>query len=170
MRIPTAPPSSCSVYMNRNFQESLDVPVGPNNHVDPGGPDRGQPTAVVTFAKEKPPLEKAEFKAPPGSTVTAKFSTTATFKSAAELAAALHQSMAKGGDQSSAPIANESHYRINIVRRDKPGARLGRDLSRTQSEYHAGEKLPAQSGSFLFAQKRNFSHCAEIAPVATVAP
>jgi len=45
----------------------------------------------------------------------------ATFKSAAELAAALHQSMAKGGDQSSAPIANESHYRINIVRRDKPG-------------------------------------------------
>lgn len=45
----------------------------------------------------------------------------ATFKSAAELAAALHQSMAKGGDQSSAPIANESHDRINIVRRDKPG-------------------------------------------------
>jgi mannose-6-phosphate isomerase-like protein (cupin superfamily) len=45
----------------------------------------------------------------------------ATFKSAAELAAALHQSMAKGGDQSTAPIANESHYRINIVRRDKPG-------------------------------------------------
>jgi mannose-6-phosphate isomerase-like protein (cupin superfamily) len=45
----------------------------------------------------------------------------ATFKSAAELAAALQQSMAKSGDQSSAPIANESHYRINIVRRDKPG-------------------------------------------------
>ena len=34
---------------------------------------------AVTFAKEKPPLEKAEFKAPPGSTVTAKFNTTATF-------------------------------------------------------------------------------------------
>jgi hypothetical protein len=31
-------------YMNRNFKESLDIPVGPNNHVDPGGPDRGQPT------------------------------------------------------------------------------------------------------------------------------
>jgi hypothetical protein len=45
----------------------------------------------------------------------------ATFKNAAELAAALHQSMAKGGDQSSAPIANEAHYRVNIVRRDKPG-------------------------------------------------
>lgn len=45
----------------------------------------------------------------------------ASFKSGAELAAALHQSMAKGGDQSTAPIANESHYRVNIVRRDKPG-------------------------------------------------
>lgn len=45
----------------------------------------------------------------------------ATFKNAAELAAALHQSMPKGGDQSSAPIANESHYRVNIVRRDQPG-------------------------------------------------
>src|SRR5215472_12038203 len=31
-------------YMNRNFKESLDIPVGPNNHIDPGGPDRGQPT------------------------------------------------------------------------------------------------------------------------------
>src|SRR5215469_16554090 len=44
-----------------------------------------------------------------------------TFKSAAELAAALQKSIEKGGDQSSAPIANESHYRINIVRREKPG-------------------------------------------------
>lgn len=48
----------------------------------------------------------------------------ASFKSAAELAAALHQSMAKGGDQSTAPIANESHYRINIVRRDKAGSAM----------------------------------------------
>src|SRR5690242_4662791 len=31
-------------YYNRNTKESLDIPVGPNNHVDPGGPDRGQPT------------------------------------------------------------------------------------------------------------------------------
>lgn len=45
----------------------------------------------------------------------------ASFKSAAELAAELHQSMAKGGDQSTAPIVNESHYRVNIVHRDKPG-------------------------------------------------
>lgn len=191
-------------YFNRNFKQALDIPVGPDNHVDPGGPDRGQPThflprrqwgvftvtvpkdfgdkqitwtilangqqttipgnlnplwlvspfkeeslhdtppfisfepdgasvqgpprgiaksltasvsgplpltvwaaddakvlegakkppsgppivitwskfrgpGEVTFSREKPPLEKAEFKAPPGTVVTAKFSTTATF-------------------------------------------------------------------------------------------
>ena len=31
-------------YYNRNYQESIDIPVGPNNRVDPGGPDLGQPT------------------------------------------------------------------------------------------------------------------------------
>src|SRR5579863_2168980 len=31
-------------YMNRNWEEELDVPVGPDNTFDPGGPDRGQPT------------------------------------------------------------------------------------------------------------------------------
>jgi hypothetical protein len=31
-------------YYNRNTREALDIPVGPNNHVDPGGPDQGQPT------------------------------------------------------------------------------------------------------------------------------
>ena len=31
-------------YMNRNWQEELDVPVGIENDVEPGGPDRGQPT------------------------------------------------------------------------------------------------------------------------------
>src|SRR5271170_6822352 len=31
-------------YYNRNTKETFDIPVGPNNHVDPGGPDRGQPT------------------------------------------------------------------------------------------------------------------------------
>ncbi len=29
-------------YMNRNYEEELDIPVGPNNTVTPGG-DRGQP-------------------------------------------------------------------------------------------------------------------------------
>jgi hypothetical protein len=31
-------------YNNRNLKESLDVPIGPANRVDPGGPDQGQPT------------------------------------------------------------------------------------------------------------------------------
>lgn len=31
-------------YMNRNYEEKLHIPVGPNNRLDPGGPDRGQPT------------------------------------------------------------------------------------------------------------------------------
>ncbi|HLK49231.1 MAG TPA: hypothetical protein VKT49_13910 [Bryobacteraceae bacterium] len=30
-------------YMNRNYEETLDLPVGPDNRFDPGG-DRGQPT------------------------------------------------------------------------------------------------------------------------------
>ena len=31
-------------YFNRNWVEEIDVPVGPNNTLDPGGPDSGQPT------------------------------------------------------------------------------------------------------------------------------
>jgi len=31
-------------YYNRNIKQALDIPVGPNNHIDPGGPDMGQPT------------------------------------------------------------------------------------------------------------------------------
>jgi hypothetical protein len=31
-------------YYNRNSKEVLDIPVGPNNRVEPGGPDQGQPT------------------------------------------------------------------------------------------------------------------------------
>ncbi|PYR82573.1 MAG: hypothetical protein DMF87_00910 [Acidobacteria bacterium] len=31
-------------YLNRNNSQAIDVPIGPNNHVDPGGPDMGQPT------------------------------------------------------------------------------------------------------------------------------
>jgi hypothetical protein len=30
-------------YYNRNSQQELDVPVGPNNRIEPGGPDMGQP-------------------------------------------------------------------------------------------------------------------------------
>jgi hypothetical protein len=31
-------------YYNRNSKQALDIPVGPNNRVEPGGPDQGQPT------------------------------------------------------------------------------------------------------------------------------
>src|SRR5216684_1663853 len=31
-------------YYNRNQKQEVDLPVGPNNRIDPGGPDRGQPT------------------------------------------------------------------------------------------------------------------------------
>jgi hypothetical protein len=31
-------------YFNRNSAQPLDIPIGPNNRIDPGGPDLGQPT------------------------------------------------------------------------------------------------------------------------------
>jgi hypothetical protein len=31
-------------YFNRNWEEQLSIPAGPDNMVEPGGPDRGQPT------------------------------------------------------------------------------------------------------------------------------
>ncbi len=31
-------------YYNRNWEEEIDVPVGPGNTLEPGGPDQGQPT------------------------------------------------------------------------------------------------------------------------------
>jgi len=31
-------------YYNRNSKEPLDIPVGPNNRIEPGAPDQGQPT------------------------------------------------------------------------------------------------------------------------------
>jgi hypothetical protein len=49
-------------YYNRNTQQELDIPIGPNNRIEPGGPDLGQPTHflpgrrtgmfVVTVPKE----------------------------------------------------------------------------------------------------------------------
>ena len=35
-------------YFNRNRAQTLDIPVGPNNRIEPGGPDRGQPTFFYT--------------------------------------------------------------------------------------------------------------------------
>ena len=31
-------------YFNRNARQTLEIPVGPNNRIEPGGPDQGQPT------------------------------------------------------------------------------------------------------------------------------
>src|SRR5262245_24588823 len=31
-------------YLNRNTTQAVDVPIGPNNRIEPGGPDMGQPT------------------------------------------------------------------------------------------------------------------------------
>ena len=35
-------------YYNRNLKENLDIPVGPDNRIEPGGPDRSQPTYFLT--------------------------------------------------------------------------------------------------------------------------
>jgi hypothetical protein len=35
-------------YFNRNVEEVVDIPVGPDNSVEPGGPDQGQPTHFLT--------------------------------------------------------------------------------------------------------------------------
>jgi|SRR5436190_1625660 len=31
-------------YFNRNTKQEIDVPIGPGNRIEPGGPDQGQPT------------------------------------------------------------------------------------------------------------------------------
>ncbi len=35
-------------YLNRNAKQELDIPIGPANRIEPGGPDRGQPTHFLT--------------------------------------------------------------------------------------------------------------------------
>lgn len=35
-------------YFNRNTKEALDIPVGPDNRIEPGGADQGQPTHFLT--------------------------------------------------------------------------------------------------------------------------
>ena len=35
-------------YYSRNTEAEIDVPIGPNNHFEPGDPDRGQPTHFLT--------------------------------------------------------------------------------------------------------------------------
>jgi hypothetical protein len=35
-------------YFNRNKEQELDIPIGPDNNIEPGGPDYGQPTHFYT--------------------------------------------------------------------------------------------------------------------------
>jgi hypothetical protein len=35
-------------YYNRNQNQVLDIPIGPRNRIEPGGPDQGQPTHFLT--------------------------------------------------------------------------------------------------------------------------
>jgi hypothetical protein len=35
-------------YFNRNQKQDLDIPIGPNNRIEPDGPDRGQPTHFLS--------------------------------------------------------------------------------------------------------------------------
>jgi hypothetical protein len=35
-------------YYNRNLNQELDIAIGANNRIDPGGPDQGQPTHFLT--------------------------------------------------------------------------------------------------------------------------
>ncbi len=35
-------------YFNRNSKQTMDIPIGPNNRIEPGGPDMGQPTHFET--------------------------------------------------------------------------------------------------------------------------
>jgi hypothetical protein len=43
-RTTTAPFTLLIGYYNRNKKEVLDIPIGPENKIEPGGPDQGQPT------------------------------------------------------------------------------------------------------------------------------
>src|SRR5262245_62008073 len=38
-------------YFNRNKEQEIDIPIGPNNKIEPGGPDYGQPTHFETGRK-----------------------------------------------------------------------------------------------------------------------
>src|SRR5262245_59142206 len=38
-------------YFNRNKEQEIDIPIGPSNKIEPGGPDYGQPTHFETGRK-----------------------------------------------------------------------------------------------------------------------
>ena len=39
-------------YFNRNTKETLDIPVGPNNRIEPGPPDQGQPMHFLAWRQK----------------------------------------------------------------------------------------------------------------------
>ena len=39
-------------YMNRNYEERVDIPIGPDNKLEPGPADQGQPTHFYTRRQE----------------------------------------------------------------------------------------------------------------------
>jgi len=41
-------------YLNRNHNQALDIPIGMDNRIEPGGPDRGQPTHFDPVALTEP--------------------------------------------------------------------------------------------------------------------
>src|SRR4029453_851399 len=52
-RVPNGTFDLYFVYLNRNWVQKLHVPIGPANNIQPGGPDRGQPTFFYTRTQRK---------------------------------------------------------------------------------------------------------------------
>ena len=47
-------------YLNKNYEEVLHVPIGPDNNIRPGGPDRGQPTVFIPRRRRGGPVTRRE--------------------------------------------------------------------------------------------------------------
>lgn len=47
-------------YLNQNYEEVLHVPIGPDNRVEPGGPDRGQPAVFVPRRRQGGAVSRRE--------------------------------------------------------------------------------------------------------------
>ena len=47
-------------YLNRNYEEVLHVPIGPDNRIEPGGPDRGQPAVFVPRRRQGGAVSRRE--------------------------------------------------------------------------------------------------------------
>ncbi len=47
-------------YLNRNWEENIYIPVGPDNNITPDGPDRGQPTIFFHRKEANPPGARRE--------------------------------------------------------------------------------------------------------------